>query len=259
MDAFDLYEQAVQHPEAEAAFLLRAYRTHRPEAPAPTRLREDFAGAAAVARAFVSLDENHRAVAVDHDPQACRRAVERRDRSLGDRATDLPVIEADVRHARSPRVDLVAALNFSALTFHDRGVLRGYLRRARRALRRGGLFMMDVFGGPGALRVGEQRRRGDGFTYHWEQRAVDLRRMRIDCRIHFTLDDQTTLRDAFVYDWRLWSAPELDELCREAGFADVALWCDNFDPAAGRSDGRYAPIDELPTGVDFIAYVVALK
>ena len=65
----DLYRSAVQHPLAEVDFLQRVYRHHN--GCWPTRLREDFAGTCAVAIAWVAMDENHRALAVErHGPTA---------------------------------------------------------------------------------------------------------------------------------------------------------------------------------------------
>ena len=62
-----LYRAAVQHPPAEVAFLQRAYRHYRRRD--PLLLREDFAGTAAVASAWVMEDGEHQAMAVEsHTP-----------------------------------------------------------------------------------------------------------------------------------------------------------------------------------------------
>ncbi len=263
----DLYRLAVQHPPAEVAFLRRAY-THYFPRHEPTRLREDFCGSAAVAAEWVALDEDHRALGVDTHRPTLRWADRRATRVLGSRAQDLHLIHADVLEVTAPRVDIVCALNFSAFIYHTRPSLLRYLRHARRCLDRRGLFVLDTFGGPGAIRPGVQTRRvtppadeaTPPFTYRWEQRAFDHATARIDCRIHFDLPGRPMhrVRDAFRYDWRLWTLPELRELVGEAGFDRVDVWCDGFDPARGTSDGLYRPVGSLPAREDWVAYVVAV-
>ena len=54
----DLYRLAVQHPQAEAAFLARVY-AHYNRGRAATLLKEDFAGGAALAMAWVGLSDDH--------------------------------------------------------------------------------------------------------------------------------------------------------------------------------------------------------
>lgn len=287
----DLYRLAVQHPQAEASLLRRIYERHR-RGRFATLLREDFAGTAAIASAWVAQHEDCRALAVDIHGPTCRWAQRRGQRVLGERAEDLIVLCEDVRRVRSPRVDVVAALNFSAFTFHDRNVLRGYFRGVRQSLRPGGLFVVDAYGGPGALRVGVQTRPVDpralslsgasgmpdddardftrpAFDYLWEQKSVDLLTARVDCRIHFRFRARAgapafTMRSAFRYDWRLWSLAELAETMREAGFAQAEVWCDGVGGRGGRRmtgplAGVYAPVKSLPTREDFVAYVVGLK
>ena len=255
-----LYVQAVQHPRAEADLLARIYRRHRRID--AERLREDFA---------VAGDDARRALAIERHGPTAKFAERYAADALGDRAEDCFVIHEDVMNITSPKVDIIAALNFSSFIFHTRQTMLAYLRSARKGLREGGMLILDLYGGPGALRVSTQRRMLDstiaGFSkieYQWEQRAVDLATARVDCRIHFDLTDEKSgsvqaARDAFVYDWRLWSPGELIELLREAGFAHTQLWCDSFDAKVGQSDGIYQPINTLPTREDFIAYAVGLR
>ena len=267
-----LYEQAVQHPDAELALLLGMYAHHHREE-TPTRFREDFAASAALAARFVAIDENHRALAVEIDPAIAAFARDQAAQRYPERADDLHVVADDVVNVYRPRVDLTCSLNFSSFIYHSRAQLRGYFRSARRGLGRGGVLVVDLFGGPGAQRVMTQRRTfdatlasdGDGgqtagqVTYIWEQREFDAATGRIDCRISFALGDGRRLEDAFVYDWRLWSIPEMCEVLAEAGFRDVTVWCDRFDPATGQSDGHYQPARHLPTREDWIAYISARR
>lgn len=257
MHRLDLYRLAVQHPLAEAAFLERCYRHYFDDE--PTRLREDFAGTSAVSAAWVMPDEDRRALAIEHHGPTARWAQRYVDRTLGHRAEDVVIVEADVQDLRSPRVDIVCALNFSALIYHDRDALRRYLQHAKRCLDGRGIVVLDVFGGPGATRPQQQSRQVEPdeaeyppFTYTWEQRSFDAVSRRIDCRIHFDVAGRRR-PSAFRYDWRLWTLPDLTDEMLAAGFGAAAVWCDR-----PKRPGAYAPVDKLPPREDWIAYVVGI-
>src|SRR5256885_11864685 len=92
----ELSRAAVQHPEAEAAFALKAYRRHRGRAVNPRLLKEDFAGSGAVAAAWVAIDPSHRALAVERHGPTLRWGERRAAKELGRRAEDVHFVEADV-------------------------------------------------------------------------------------------------------------------------------------------------------------------
>jgi hypothetical protein len=280
----ELYRRAVQHPMAEAAFLHRAYLNYAKGDP-PLLLREDFAGTCAVASAWIMMDDEHQAMAVEAHGPTTRWAQRTSDRELGDRADDLHIVEADVLDVDGPKVDITCALNFSTFMYHDRASLKQYFKAARRGLRRDGLLVIDAYGGPGAMRVGTQTRAvppppdvpreltsnapsgaptvkasgQPGFTYHWEQRSFDPSSHRTECRIHFEMDDGKRVNSAFIYRWRLWTLPELIEVMLEAGFKRSTAWCDRYDSEVGTSDGIYRPIRQMPAREDWVAYVVGVK
>src|SRR5262249_30095181 len=145
----------------------------------------------------------------------------------------------DVRRVRRPKVDVIAALNYSYWVFRRRETLRDYLRAARGSLAPGGLLVLDVFGGTEAMQtVVETRRvpasRGPGgvpvpaFRYVWEEAAFNPVDHRLRSHIHFRLRDGRELRRAFSYDWRVWSLPELDELLAEAGFRETRIYLQDW-------------------------------
>ncbi len=267
----DLYRLAVQHPQAEVLFMLRAYAHyarrdagHRPSH-FQGRLREDFAGTAALATTWVAMDEGHRALALESDYRTVRWSLWRAERELGPRRHDLHLIYADVMaidRPVAPPVDIVAALNFSTFIYHERLGLKAYFRLARRCLAPGGLLVVDAFGGPGTEGPALQRRRvtppaHEGmrpFTYVWEQRAFDPVTRRIDCRIHFEYPGQKALKNAFHYDWRLWTLAELREVMIEAGLAPVEVW-----HRRRPGDLRYQPVRHLAGGEDYVAYVIGRR
>ena len=179
---------------------------------------------------------------------------------MGERAADLHLLAADVMDVSSPRVDVVISTNFGVLIWHDRASLVRYFRNVRKSLRPGGVMVMDLFGGPGAMRPMTQRREVtpddlaiEPFTYVWEQRRFDAVTSRIDCRIHFELPGGRRIRNAFVYDWRLWQPAEILDAMTEAGLAEPTIWHD------AKAAGRMRPVKRLPQAEDFVIYLTAVK
>lgn len=254
-------------------FILRAHHHYnRGYDRIATRLREDFAGSAAVACAWVAMDENHRALAVDNHGPTLRWAQRYAHRTLGKRAEDLHLVMSDVVDIAPPlvpRVDAVAALNFSALIYHDADDLKHYMQSARRNLRPGGVFVMDFFTG---FKTGSTRTRITPddpalppFVYIWEQRALRPRSRRIDCRIAFEVGrgrGRRILR-GFRYDWRLWSAEELVEAALGAGFDHADIWGKRYNAGLGFRSTRFGPLPRAglgrldPTGDNAVFYLVA--
>ena len=58
----------------------------------------------------------------------------------------------------------------------------------------------------------EEERNLDGFTYVWDQHSYNPVNGHVLNKIHFHFPDDTKMTDAFVYDWRLWTLPEIQEL-----------------------------------------------
>lgn len=242
----ELYEHAVQQPRAEAALLGRMYEAMN-HGEVAGLLREDFAGTCAVAAAWCESHPERQAMAIENHGPTLRWAARR---TAG--IEDLHLVEDDVMAVGSPKVDVTAALNFSTFYFHDTSALLRYFRHARQGLRPGGVFVMDLFGGPGAQRPVRQKRSADGFTYFWEQRAFDPVTHRIDCRIFFLLPGDQEQKQAFCYDWRLWTLPELLSLLNQAGFGRIEVWAEG-------KNGRIGPVKRMPAVEDWVAYLVAQR
>jgi hypothetical protein len=249
----DLYRLAVQHPLAEVAFIERAWAHYRGDADEPRLLREDFAGTAEVAAAWAQSDDERQAMAIELDPVTATWAMDRLCE-----VEDLHMVISDVMDMYEPKVDVTVALNFSVLIYHSAEDLRNYLRHAKTGLNQRGLLILDVFGGSGARQVRRQSRRvepNEGgfepFEYIWEQRAYDPATGRIDCRIHFKLDEGRELRHKFVYDWRLWRPAKITELALEAGFTSAELWCNDPD-----RPGHLTVTADEPAVEDWVGYLV---
>lgn len=277
-DPWDLYQASVQDSTAQARVLehlfRRIHRRHRPKV-----LREDFAGTAQDAVAWISLDPVHTAIAVELDSAVVQRARARARALLGGADRRLSFVESrveDLRPETLPRADVVAALNFSIGYLHDRSALVAYLTQVRQSLAPRGIFVATVFGGAESVRPRRESfpiarrpaRRGcaatPAFEYVWEIRSFNPVHQRGDFRIHFRIPGKKKaegvgeeIADAFRYDWRLWSLPELKEALREAGFQAAEVWRHTLEESQGsRSKVFIGPVDDLQRVDPWVVYMV---
>lgn len=278
MDTLELYRWAVQDPETHAEVLRIMYESVHPGC-TPTVLREDFAGTAAESVAWVALQGRRKAVAVDLDGETVEWARKRAERILGSDAASIDFIEGDVITIAPPRVqtaDIVSVLNFSIFYLKTADQLAAYFHQAQTCLAPGGLLVLNAFGGAEARQV-----RTDSyeitptprlateaaispFEYVWEQRSYDPATAHLDCRIHFNVPDPETgrvheIRDAFRYQWRMWSLGELVEALQVSGFGQVSVWMHTYDPSKGLDGVFLGPvaITEVEALPSWTAYVVA--
>jgi SAM-dependent methyltransferase len=279
LDLLELYRWAVQDPETHVAVLARMYAALRPGR-RPTVLREDFAGTSAEAVAWVAAGEDRQALAIDLDAPTLAWAERRAARLLGARAAEVRFLVDDVRAVAPPRVaaaDIISALNFSVLYFHQRAELIDYFRHALGALAPDGMLVMNLFGGPGAMRASIDRRQVTPrprhprenapapFEYQWEQLRFDAVTARLDCAIHFEVPaaapgaSPLVARDAFRYAWRLWTLPELTLAMREAGFAATQVWRHTYDPSHQRQPVFLGAVDRIEGLDTWTAYVIGLR
>lgn len=261
MSRHELYEACVQSPE-DAVPLLRAIHGGDPAV-----LGEDFAGTAALSRAWVLADPSARAIAVELDAATLAEAG-RRAEAAGADAARLELVHGDVRTATDRRrhaADVVYVGNFSIGELTTRGDLVAYLRHVRSRLRPGGVFACDVYGGQSAYMLGTAERPepgpgGETIIYTWEQREADPLTGRVVNALHFEVLDADgssagMMRDAFAYHWRLWSVPELRDAMAEAGFASSEVHGRQPDAVDGDGEVYVRPIsgpDELDESFDVL-------
>jgi len=266
-DLHRLYSAAVQSPETDLAFFQRIYR--RVHGQRFTRLREDFCGTALLACEFVRQRSTHRAWGIDLDRPTLDWGIRHYVPVLGAGASRLELLCRDVLRRNNPRAEVIAALNFSYCVFGTREQLRRYFERVRASLEPGGVFFIDIFGGTEAIEAATEERRipaertFDGarvpaFTYVWEQARFNPVDHRILCKIHFKLHDGSRIRDAFVYDWRLWTLPELQELMLEAGFRESEVYVEGWDDEANDTNGIFRRRRRFENQSGWVAYVVGL-
>lgn len=263
-DPFALYTAAVQSIDADLEFVRRVYRAGAGRA--LRSLREDFCGTARLACAWAAGGPRREAWGVDLDPQPLAWGEAQYRQPLGAAAARVHLVRANVLTASTPRVDAILALNFSYCVFKERLTLRRYLRRARAALAPGGMLVLDIFGGTGAITATREERAivgatgPDGrplprFRFVWEHAHFDAISHHVLCHIHFRLGSGRWLQKAYTYDWRLWTIPELRELMAEAGFAASEVHTHGWTKA-GLSNGVYRPVSRFDNEIGWLAYVV---
>ncbi len=256
-DRYALYEAAVQTPDDEVKFFDRVYRGLNGKA--PQVLREDFCATAAISRSWVKRDAERVAFSIDLDPEPLKWAREKRLMQLtASQQERVHLLEGNVLHPPriGKKVDVVSAGNFSWWVFRERGILREYFAKVRKALSPGGIFVLDLMGGTQSSELLKERRRCAGFTYEWEQHAFNAVTHEFTCFINFLFRDGTRMDQAFRYDWRLWSIPEARELLMEAGFKDVTVYWEG-DDAKGGGNGVYRPTTTGESCMCHVTYIVA--
>ena len=258
-DRYDLYELCVQDAPTMARFLLAVHGG------APRVMREDFCGGGAVAREWAALGRGYRAIGVDLDEGALARL--RAQAAAARVAGRVRCVRADVMDCVL-RADVISATNFPIGYWHTRRDLVKYLRATRRRLSRGGIFVCDMYGGASALKrmkkrrvvpLGSERAAGRSVEYTWEQRRADAATQRVIDALHFRVKRAgrvvAELRDAFIYDWRLWSIAELREAMEEAGFRSVEVYDRLADAVDDKGRVYVRQAEEL--GRDWVVYLVA--
>jgi cyclopropane fatty-acyl-phospholipid synthase-like methyltransferase len=162
----------------------------------------------------------------------------------------------DVRSAETPTVDIVGAFNFSYFLFKSRDELRAYFAGVREVLNDDGIFFLDAFGGPEGISVQKEKTKFDGFTYVWDQAHYEPVTGRMLCHIHFKFPDGSKLKNAFTYDWRIWTLPEIREVLTEAGFTRVRVYWEGEDED-GEGNGEFSESATGDPDPAWVCYIVA--
>lgn len=253
----DLYEQSVQNVEHEIDFMQETYKYLKGKL--AYFYREDFCGTANSSCEWIKQGKNYNAIGIDNDASVLLWAKENRlARLSNNELSRLKVIEADVMTRQSISVDILSAFNFSYFTFNTREQLRKYFENSLSALKQDGIFFLDLFGGPEAHQELIEKTEHDEFTYIWHQSEFYPLSHFIQCSISFEFPDASVIEDAFIYKWRLWSAPEIKELLFEAGFKKVNFYWEGEDDE-GEGNGEFFPDDKGVPDLSWIAYIVAEK
>lgn len=258
-DRHELYELSVQNVESEVIFLQETFTELRGR-PAHL-LREDFCGTASACCEWVRQGEGFQAIGVDLDPEVLDWGRKNRVAKLdaSDRAR-VQLMESNVLTVESPKVDVLSAFNFSYFILDTREMMLSYFRSARESLVEDGIFFLDMYGGPEAQEETREKTKykKHGFTYVWHQETFHPVTHYTRNYIHFKFKDGSKMKKAFVYEWRLWSAPEILGMLEEAGFSKSTIWWEGSDED-GEGNGEFSPEDKGEADLAWIAYIVAEK
>jgi hypothetical protein len=236
-DKHDLYELCVQSPKDLVPLLSAVHGQN------PLTLGEDFSGTAALSHLWVER-EDCRAIAVDFDEE-----------SLNRRGTHERIAkhESDIREITDP-CDLLFVGNFSIGYMHTREELVEYLKHARARLEStGGVFICDTYGGESSYTLGGVHRAhpmegGKLCRYTWEQHEADPTTGMVTNLIHFRVERagviEFELEDAFVYEWRLWSIPELRDAMADAGFTATQVYTKLADALDADGNAYVLPVED---------------
>lgn len=256
-----LYQQSVQDVVSEIDFVQETWAELR-RRPAAL-LREDFCGTANTACEWVRRDERHYAVGIDLDEAVLEWGrLNNLSQLDGDEIERIELMQDDVMRARPGLSDIILAMNFSYYLFRERDELREYFANALDGLVSDGMLILDAYGGYEAPMVLEERRDcvdGDGnaFVYIWDQAAFNPIDSCMTCNIHFEFADGSRIENAFSYQWRLWTLPEIREILLEAGFAKVEIYWEGTDEESNEGNGIYLPSEQGDADAGWVCYIVA--
>ena len=256
-DRHDLYERSVQDTESEIDFVDQVWTERRGRL--SSTLREDFCGTAQSSVEWVKRRADSTAVGVDLDEEVVAWGAKQNiDRLSEEQLARLQVRIEDVRTVDASPVETVLAMNFSYYLFKTRKDLSVYFKHVHNGLTDDGVFCLDAYGGSESFEVMEEERDLDGFTYVWDQAYYNPINGDTVNKIHFRFPDGTEFTDAFIYEWRLWTLPEIQELLYEAGFSRVSVYWEGTDED-GDGDGVFTLATEGEACAGWIAYIVAEK
>ena len=145
-DPHDLYQKSVQSPDNDMEFLSDYFKEYTGQG--LREFREDFCGTAYLSAYFVTQHAKNHALGVDIDWPTLNWGIKHNIAALTpDQQRRVSLVNDNVLHVQQPLAQMIAALNFSYMVFHDRPTLLHYLTNAKASLQPGGLLVMDIWGG----------------------------------------------------------------------------------------------------------------
>lgn len=262
-DRHALYQESVQTPEADVDFFTQVYKEHRDKT--PLVLREDFCGTAYIAATWAKSKKKRRAIGIDLDEPTLDWGRQHNLKRLKNKTADrVELYCANVLDGVGDKADVTCALNFSYQVFHTRRDLVNYFEVVHERLNDDGIFVTELYGGFEAVVELEEKRDCDDFTYIWEQKTFNPIDHRTLCHIHFKFEDGSRIDEAFTYDWRLWTLPEMRECLLEAGFKKAIVYWEEVEDEPDEDGecegtGEFHPTEEEENQASWLAYLVAVK
>ena len=257
-DRHILYERAVQCVESEIDMVDETFLKLRGRQ--ARTLREDFCGTANTSCEWVRRRTDNLAWGVDLDDEVLGWGKQHNLGSLTEEAMErVQLLHADVLNVDTPAMDVVLAMNFSYWIFGTRETVKAYFSRIRECLVDDGVLFLDFYGGYETMREMEEETDHDDFIYVWDQNRYNPITGEMNCQIHFKFPDGSQMKQAFSYDWRLWTLPEVRELLEEAGFSRVLVHWEGTDEKTPEGDGIFTATEMGEADAAFICYLSAEK
>lgn len=256
VDKHVLYEKSVQCVEAEIDFVDDTFKLLRGKH--AKHLREDFCGTANTSCEWIKRRKNNTAISIDIDKSVLewgrKNNISNLDQAHAER---IRLINEDVLQVNEKAVDIILAMNFSYWIFKDRTTMIRYFRNVYDGLVKDGIFFLDAYGGYEAFQEMKEVTDFGKFSYIWDQASYDPISGHCKCKIHFKFKDGSKLKNAFTYEWRLWTLPELTEMLQEAGFKTTVYWEGTDED--GEGNGVFTPATKGEADAGWISYIVAEK
>ncbi len=256
-DKYYYYNQSVQSADVDVKFFRESYEELKGKL--PKTFREDFCGTFKLSCEWVKLNPHFESYGVDLDPEPIEYGKQNYlPELLEDQQKRVHIEQGNVLDAGLPSTDIIAACNFSYFIFKERETLKKYFANNLKALKDDGIFILDIFGGSECYEPNEEETEHDGFSYYWDQDSWDPVTNEATYFIHFKVKGQKKVKKAFVYDWRMYSIPEIKDILLEAGFKNVHVYWEGTDED-GEGDGEFKRVTKGEDCESWVAYIVAEK
>lgn len=256
-DKYWYYNKSVQSADVDVQFFLETYKELRNKE--PQIFREDFCGTFKLSCEWVKLKKDHLSIGVDLDLEPIQYGKENYLTKLKENeAARIELLNENVLSDKLPKADIIAACNFSYFIFKERNTLKDYFTKNLKALRKDGLFILDIFGGAQCYEPNVERTDHDGFAYYWDQDNFDPVTNEARFDIHFKIKGKKKIKKVFHYDWRMYSIPEIKDILHDAGFEKVHIYWEGTTKD-GEGDGDFKRVTHGEDCDSWVAYIVAEK
>ena len=256
-EKYKLYESTVQDAPDDVEFIREKCKELGLKK--PRLLREDFCGTGWLACEWAKVGSDYKSVGLDLDPVPLDYGKKVHFGALSPKQKlRVKLLEEDVMGAEHRGFDVIAAFNFSYSIFKRREMMVKYFKSVWKSLKPGGVFFLDIMGGWECQQKHGDVRKHDSIKYFWKCKGFNPVDHSTLYSISFKLKGKKRLRDVFVYDWRLWSIPELRDIMEEVGFASSHVFWEGDDNDGG-GNGIYSRVEKEESCESWVSYIAGVK
>lgn len=252
---YSFYEQSVQNPQGDVEFITEKFKEIRGKM--PLSLREDFGGTGYLCCEWVKQGPQTNAHVIDLDPEPLNFGKKKHWAKLNDAQKEqVEYHQLNVFNAQDVQADVIAAFNFSYFIFKKRTELVNYFKQAKAAIKPGGVFFLDLFGGSECYSPVEEETEHDGFSYFWDLDSYNPINNHVMYYIHFQEDGKSKSEKVFTYDWRMWGLSEIRDALHDAGFERTLVYWEGDDDDGG-GNGEFSPTEHVEQCDSWVVYIAA--